>query len=86
MPQRSIPFCQLRGGSSKGVYLLASDLPSNEDERNETILSIMEGVGRGDLRQVDGLGGGDSLTAKVAIISPSQQDGVDLDYLFLQVY
>lgn len=83
--QQSIPFAQLRGGSSKGVYLNAKDLPTDKKERDEIILAIMEGVGNGDPRQIDGLGGADSLTAKVAVVSPSLLEGVDLDYLFLQV-
>ena len=72
---------QLRGGSSKGIYLHAQDLPSDEMLRDQVILDI---VGR-DARQIDGLGGGVPLTSKVAIISPSQQQGVDVDYLFVQV-
>lgn len=83
--QQAIPFAQLRGGSSKGVYLNAKDLPSNPTERNKTILAIMEGAGSGDPRQIDGLGGADSLTAKVAVVSPSEAEDVDLDYLFIQV-
>lgn len=83
--QKSIPYAQLRGGSSKGVYLNAADLPKEETERNKIILAIMEGVGQGDPRQIDGLGGADSLTAKVAVVAPSEQEGVDLDYLFIQV-
>jgi len=83
--QQSIPYAQIRGGSSKGVYLNAKDLPKSETERNKVILAIMEGVGQGDPRQIDGLGGADSLTAKVAVVSPSEKEGVDLDYLFVQV-
>ncbi len=83
--QQSIPYAQLRGGSSKGVYLNAADLPKGEIERNKVILAIMEGVGQGDPRQIDGLGGADSLTAKVAVVTPSERKGVDLDYLFIQV-
>lgn len=81
MKQVSIPYMQLRGGSSKGIYLLASDLPCNELERNQMLLDI---VGR-DERQIDGLGGGDPLTSKVAIISKSNQPGVDIDFLFVQI-
>lgn len=83
--QRSIPCAQLRGGSSKGVYLNAKDLPTDVTEREKVILAIMEGAGHGDPRQIDGLGGADSLTAKVAVVSPSEYEGVDLDYLFIQV-
>ncbi|MEZ4707840.1 MAG: 4-oxalomesaconate tautomerase [Caldilineaceae bacterium] len=85
MAQRSIPFMQLRGGSSKGVYFKASDLPSDEPLRDRVVLAAMEGVGMGDPRQIDGLGGADSLSSKVAIVSPSVRPDADLDYLFLQV-
>jgi 4-oxalomesaconate tautomerase len=81
MPQTSIPFMQIRGGSSKGLYFLATDLPSNESDRNEAILSA---VGR-DARQIDGLGGADPLTSKVAVVSTSDRSDADIDYLFVQV-
>lgn len=83
--QTSIPFAQVRGGSSKGVFFNAKDLPQNEVERDKVILAAMEGVGPGDLRQIDGLGGADSLTAKVGIVSPPTKAAADLDYLFMQV-
>ena len=83
--QRSIPYMQIRGGSSKGVFFNAKDLPTDEIERDKIILAAMEGVGFGDPRQVDGLGGADSLTAKVGIVSPPTKEGVDIDYLFMQV-
>ena len=76
---------QLRGGSSKGVYFNAEDLPKNDAERNRMALAAMEGAGIGDPRQIDGLGGGTSLTSKVAIVSNSNSPAADLDYLFLQV-
>jgi 4-oxalomesaconate tautomerase len=72
----------LRGGTSKGAYFLAEDLPSDEAERDDLILRIM---GSPDARQIDGIGGGHPLTSKVAIVSPSQRDDTDLDYLFLQI-
>ena len=83
--QRAIPYMQLRGGSSKGVYFKASDLPAAEALRDRVVIAAMEGVGLGDPRQIDGLGGADSLTSKVAIVSLSQREDADLDYLFLQV-
>lgn len=83
--QHAIPYMQLRGGSSKGVYFKANDLPADEALRNRVVVAAMEGVGLGDPRQIDGLGGADSLTSKVAIVSLSQRDDADLDYLFLQV-
>jgi 4-oxalomesaconate tautomerase len=83
--QRAIPYMQLRGGSSKGLYFKASDLPADEALRDRVVIAAMEGVGLGDPRQIDGLGGADSLTSKVAIVSLSQREDADLDYLFLQV-
>ena len=85
MPQPSIPFMLIRGGSSKGVFLDASDIPTEISDRDRLLLAIMEGVGQGDKRQVDGLGGGDSLTSKVAIVGPSSRTDADLDYLFVQI-
>ena len=79
--QVSIPFMQLRGGSSKGIYFRADDLPQAESERDQVLLSA---VGR-DARQIDGLGGANPLTSKVGIVSVSQRDDADLDYLFVQV-
>jgi 4-oxalomesaconate tautomerase len=85
MMQRAIPYMQLRGGSSKGVYFQASDLPADETLRNRVVIAAMEGVGLGDPRQIDGLGGADSLTSKAAVVSLSVRPDADLDYLFLQV-
>ncbi len=72
----------MRGGTSKGGYFLASDLPSNIEARNALLASIM---GSPDPRQIDGMGGADPLTSKVAIVNASTRPGVDVDYLFLQV-
>ena len=76
---------QLRGGSSKGLYFLASDLPADQPTRDKVLLAAMCGVGPEDDRQIDGLGGADPLTSKVAIINRSQRPGIDLDYEFVQV-
>jgi len=73
----------MRGGTSKGAYFLREDLPSNAEERDAFLLRIM---GSPDKRQIDGMGGADPLTSKVAVISPSTKEGVDVDYLFLQVF
>ena len=67
--QTAIPFMQLRGGSSKGLYFLASDLPADESLKDKVLLAAMCGVGGEDKRQIDGLGGADPLTSKVGIIS-----------------
>jgi len=72
----------MRGGTSKGGFFLASDLPSDEKARNDLLLNIM---GSPDSRQIDGMGGADPLTSKVAIVQPSDREGVDVEYLFLQV-
>ena len=80
--QTRIPCVIQRGGTSKGPYFLASDLPADPALRDRVLLSIM---GSPDVRQIDGLGGADPLTSKVAIVSRSSTPGVDLDYLFCQV-
>ena len=72
----------IRGGTSKGAYFLASDLPESEQERDDLLVRIM---GSGEGQQINGIGGGTSLTSKVAIVSKSEQEGTDLDYLFAQV-
>jgi 4-oxalomesaconate tautomerase len=72
----------LRGGTSKGAYFLADDLPSDRAARDALILSIM---GSPDPRQIDGLGGAHPLTSKIAIVSRSQEEGCDIDFLFGQV-
>jgi 4-oxalomesaconate tautomerase len=83
--QKSVPYMQIRGGSSKGIFFHAKDLPADETERNEVIIRIMEGSLLGDLRQIDGLGGANSLTSKVAIVGPSTVPEADIDYYFVQV-
>jgi 4-oxalomesaconate tautomerase len=83
--QKAIPYMHFRGGSSKALYFNANDLPTDGMLRNKTILAAMEGSDLGDARQIDGLGGGSSLSSKVAIVSLSNTEGVDLDYHFIQV-
>lgn len=83
--QIAIPYMHFRGGSSKGLFFNAKDLPTDEMQRNKYILAAMEGSDLGDPRQIDGLGGGSSLSSKAAIVSPSNTEGVDLDYYFVQV-
>ena len=73
----------MRGGTSKGGYVLAEDLPTEGPERDRVLLGIM---GSPDPRQIDGLGGADPLTSKVAVVRRSDRPGVDVDYLFLQVF
>jgi 2-methylaconitate cis-trans-isomerase PrpF len=72
----------LRGGTSKGVYLLENDLPADPAERERTILRIF---GSPDKRQINGLGGADPLTSKVAVVGPSSREDADIQYTFGQV-
>lgn len=83
MSEGGIPCLWMRGGTSKGAYFLASDLPSEPTSRYALLLAIM---GSPDPRQIDGIGGADPLTSKVAILSPSTRPDADIDYLFLQVF
>lgn len=85
MAQTAIPFMQLRGGSSKGLYFKRSDLPANQADIDRTLIAAMCGVGGDDKRQIDGLGGSDPLTSKVAIVNLSEREDADLDYEFVQV-
>jgi 4-oxalomesaconate tautomerase len=78
-----IPVIWMRGGTSKGGYFLAGDLPGDAVLRDAVLLRIM---GSPDPRQIDGMGGADPLTSKVAVVRRSDRPGVDVDYLFLQVF
>ena len=73
---------QMRGGTSRGLYFLAADLPAEPAERDKLLIAIM---GSGHPLQIDGVGGGYPLTSKVAVVSLSQRDDADIDYLFLQL-
>ncbi len=78
----SIPAYLMRGGTSKGLIFHKKDLPSNRNLLTENLLKIM---GSPDVRQINGLGGGTSVTSKVCIISKSLEKDVDIDYFFAQV-
>lgn len=82
MSGRGVPCMIMRGGTSKGAYFVGDDLPQDERTRDDLLLRIM---GSPDPRQIDGVGGAHPLTSKVAVVSPSCETGVDVDYLFLQV-
>ncbi len=77
-----IPCVLMRGGTSRGPFFLASDLPADPAERDALLISAM---GSGHALQIDGLGGGNALTSKVAIIGPASVPDADVDYLFAQV-
>ncbi|HEX9277707.1 MAG TPA: 4-oxalomesaconate tautomerase [Casimicrobiaceae bacterium] len=78
----AIPCMLMRGGTSKGPLFLASDLPGDANARDELLLSLM---GSPDIRQIDGIGGADSLTSQALIVGPSTREDADIDYLFAQV-
>ncbi len=77
------PCIWMRGGTSKGGYFLASDLPPVKSVRDDFLLRVM---GSPDRTQIDGMGGADPLTSKVAVVRKSDREDVDVDYLFLQVF
>lgn len=81
--QNGIPCMWMRGGTSKGGYFLKSDLPEDISARDALLLRIM---GSPDDRQIDGMGGANPLTSKVAVVSKSERNDADVDYLFLQVF
>lgn len=80
--QTGIPCMLMRGGTSKGAYFLAADLPTDKVSRDRILLGAL---GSPDPRQIDGIGGAHPLTSKVAIVSRSAEPGIDIDFLFAQV-
>ena len=81
-PRDGVRCMLMRGGTSKGAYFLAEDLPADPKDRDDLLLRIM---GSPDARQIDGIGGAHPLTSKVAVVSRSARGDADVDYLFLQV-
>ncbi|MGL6051086.1 MAG: PrpF domain-containing protein, partial [Aeromonas salmonicida] len=77
-----LPVSIVRGGTSKGIFIMKNVLPTDPIQRDRVILSVF---GSPDLRQIDGLGGADPLTSKLAIIAPSSRPDADVDYIFGQV-
>ncbi|MFZ2989292.1 4-oxalomesaconate tautomerase [Ideonella sp.] len=82
MPQTAIPCLLMRGGTSKGPFFKATDLPADTATRDKVLLAAM---GSPDPRQIDGVGGAHPLTSKVGIVAPSTRPGVDLEFLFAQL-
>jgi 4-oxalomesaconate tautomerase len=80
--QKAIPCALMRGGTSKGLYFHARDLPADRRVRDRVLLAAM---GSPDPWQIDGVGGAHPLTSKVAVIGPATRPDADVDYLFLQV-
>ena len=83
MPLTAIKAVQMRGGTSKGLFFRAEDLPKDEETRAQVLMAAM---GSPDVRQIDGVGGAHPLTSKIAIVSKSTREDADVDYLFLQVF
>ncbi len=83
MTQTAIPCDAMRGGTSKGLVFRREDLPADRSVRDAVLLAAM---GSPDEREIDGMGGAHPLTSKVAVVSASERDGADVDYLFLQVW
>jgi 4-oxalomesaconate tautomerase len=82
MTQFGIPFLFMRGGSSRGPYFRRSDLPEDSDALAAVLIGV---IGAGHPNNIDGLGGNTAVTTKVAMLSASDQEGVDVDYFFGQV-
>ncbi|MFQ6549324.1 4-oxalomesaconate tautomerase [Aestuariibius sp. 2305UL40-4] len=82
MTQRAIPFLFLRGGTSRGPYFRRSDLPKDRETLSRVLIEV---TGSGHPLNIDGLGGGAAVTTKVAMLSASEDDWADIDYLFAQV-
>ncbi|TQS70702.1 4-oxalomesaconate tautomerase [Rhodobacteraceae bacterium] len=82
MTQTGIPFVFMRGGTSRGPYFNRADLPQDRETLAEVLIAA---VGSGHATNIDGIGGGVAVTTKVAMLSPSDDDGADVDYFFAQV-
>ena len=82
MRQKSIPFLLMRGGSSRGPFFNRGDLPTDLDQLSEVLISV---TGSGHPLNIDGVGGGNAVTTKVAMLSKSEDDWADVDYFFAQV-
>ena len=82
MTQIGIPFLFMRGGSSRGPYFRREDLPADLETLSKVLIEV---VGAGHPNNIDGLGGGTAVTTKVAMLSVSEEDGIDIDYFFGQV-
>ena len=82
MTQTSIPFTFMRGGTSRGPYMLRRDLPMEQDELAQVLIAL---VGSGHALNIDGIGGGAAVTTKVAMLSKSEEDWADIDYFLAQV-
>lgn len=79
---QKIPCVLMRGGTSRGPFFMSDDLPADKAARDQLLISVM---GSGHPLEIDGIGGGNALTSKVAMINRSARPDADVDYLFAQV-
>ena len=82
MSQTAIPYLFMRGGTSRGPYFNRAHLPQDRDTLAKVLISIL---GSGHALNIDGIGGGNPVTTKVAMLSKSQETWADIDYFFAQV-
>lgn len=82
MTQKAIPFIFMRGGTSRGPYFNRADLPEDRNTLAQVLIAV---VGSGHPLNIDGIGGGEAVTTKVAMLSESKDDWADIDYFFAQV-
>ena len=82
MTQTSIPYVFMRGGTSRGPYFNRADLPEDLDTLAKVLVAA---VGSGHPLNIDGIGGGNAVTTKVAMLSKAADDWADVDYFFAQV-
>ena len=82
MEQTRIRCAIMRGGTSKAVFIMKKDLPADPTMRDKVVRAVF---GSPDIRQINGLGGADPLTSKLAVIGPPSKEGCDCDYIFAQV-
>ncbi len=82
MTQTAIPYHFVRGGTSRGPYFRRADLPGDRDQLSEVLMAV---IGAGHPLNIDGIGGGNAVTTKVAMLSPSERPDCDVDYFFAQV-
>jgi 4-oxalomesaconate tautomerase len=81
--QTAIPCIMMRGGTSRGPFFLREHLPADDELMKRVLLRVM---GSPHVRQIDGIGGSDPVTSKVAMVRRSTHPGADVDYLFAQVF
>ena len=82
MTQTAVPFLFMRGGSSRGPYVNRADVPEDRETLSKVLIAA---VGAGHPLNIDGIGGGNAVTTKVAMLSRSGRDDCDVDYFFAQV-